>query len=86
MRDQGGSGCNPPVSQRECPPFAPEIVVEVRSTIAPASANGKLARTFDSGTLLVLDVMPDGHAIDAITPDGTKSFHEGDGFRHGAAP
>jgi Uma2 family endonuclease len=78
---------NLPESQRECPPFAPEIVVEVRSPNDRANEREWKVRSYlDSGTLLVLDVMPDGHAIDAITPNGTKSFHEGDRFRHSAAP
>jgi Uma2 family endonuclease len=74
-------------AQRECPPFAPEVVAEVRSpNDRPNERDWKVRAYLDAGTLLVLDVIPDALAIDAIALNGTAGFHENDRFRHEAVP
>ena len=73
-------------ARRECPPFAPDVVVEVRSpNDRPNERDWKVRAYLQAGALLVLDVMPDALAIDAITSNGAERFHENDSFRHDAA-
>ncbi|MGA2760128.1 MAG: Uma2 family endonuclease [Candidatus Cybelea sp.] len=73
--------------QRECPPFPPDVVVEVRSpNDRPNERAWKVRAYLQAGALLVLDAMPEALAIDAITLDGATTFHDEDGFRHDAAP
>lgn len=74
-------------AQRECPPFAPEVVVEVRSPNDRANEREwKVGAYLQAGALVVLDVIPDEHAIDAIALNGTTRFHENDGFQNDAVP
>jgi Uma2 family endonuclease len=74
-------------AQRECPPFAPEVVVEVRSpNDRPNEREWKVRAYLQAGALIVLDVIPDALAIDAIALDGSARFHENDRFRNDAVP
>jgi Uma2 family endonuclease len=74
-----------PEAKRECPPFAPDVVVEVRSpNDRLPEREWKVRAYLQAGTLVVLDVIPDALAIDAITLSGRARFHEKDGLRHDA--
>jgi hypothetical protein len=70
-------------AQRECPPLAPEVVVEVRS---PNEREWQVRAYLEAGALIVLDVIPDALAIDAIALNGTARFHENESFRNDAVP
>lgn len=73
--------------QRDCPPFAPDLVVEVRSpNDRPNDREWKLRAYLAAGTALVLDVLPIEREIHAHTKDGNHVFRDGDGFAHEAAP
>jgi Uma2 family endonuclease len=74
-------------AQRECPPLAPEVVVEVRSSNdRPNEREWQLRAYLQAGALIVLDVIPDALAIDAIALNGTARFHENESFRNDAVP
>lgn len=74
-------------TQSECPPFAPDVVVEVRSpNDRPAERDWKVEAYLGAGTHLVLDVLPQQREIRAMARDGLRSYHEGDVFEHEAAP
>ena len=74
-------------TQRDCPPFAPDLVVEVRSpNDRPNDREWKLRAYLDARAALVLDVVPDERAMYVHTKDGSRTFHAGDRFRHDAAP
>jgi Uma2 family endonuclease len=74
-------------ARRECPPFGPDIVVEVRSPNDRTDEREWKVRAYlEAGTLLVLDVMPDQRTIDAIALDQVTMFREGDTFHHEGAP
>ncbi len=72
---------NLPEAKRECPPFAPDVVVEVRSPNDRVNERGWEVRAYlQAGTQLVFDIMPEALAIDAVTLDGTARFREKDSF------
>ncbi len=73
--------------EREKPPFAPEIAVEVRS---PSDDLAYLARKIErylaTGSVLVLDVDPKTRTIRAHSHDGMREFREGERFVSAAVP
>ena len=68
-----------PPSEREEPPCAPDIAVEVRS---PSERRGlrerKIARYLATGTALVLDVDPQARTVRVIDADGEREYPVGD--------
>jgi len=76
-----------PEDQRSEPPFAPDVVVEVRS---PSERRGlrerKIARYLATGSVLVLDVDPATRKIHANAHDGVRTYLEGETFAHHSAP
>jgi Uma2 family endonuclease len=78
---------NLPEARRECLPLAPDVVVEVRSpNDRPNDHEWKARAYLEAGAPLVLDVMPNALAIDAIALNGTARFREKDSFHHDAVP
>ncbi len=76
-----------PPTEREQPPVAPDVVVEVRSKGEKAGfRKSKIARYLTCGTSLVLDVDPATRRIEAHENDGVRRFATGDAFEHPAAP
>ena len=76
-----------PVSEREEPPFAPDVAVEVRSpSYRPAFAAEKIKRYLGTGAALVLDVDPVKRVAIAHSAEGVRTFHESDRFTHAATP
>ena len=76
-----------PESEREEPPFAPDVAVEVRSpSYRPAFAAEKIVRYLRTGALLVLDVDPVKREMFAHSALGVHAFVESDRFTHEAAP
>jgi Uma2 family endonuclease len=76
-----------PKSEREIPPFSPDIAVEVRSPSSrPGLRDRKTARYLATGAVLVLDVDPAKRAIVAHGLDGVRSYGNGERFEHPAAP
>jgi Uma2 family endonuclease len=76
-----------PESEREQPPFAPDVAVEVRSpSYRPAFAAEKVVRYLRTGAVLVLDVDPIKRLMFAHSAAGVLTFGEGDRFTHEAAP
>lgn len=74
-------------AERECPPFAPDVVVEVRSpNDRPHDREWKVDAYLTAGTVLLLDVCPAERIIHAINRASTATFHENDSFEHPAAP
>lgn len=76
----------PPV-QRDVPPLAPDLVVEVRSPGEnERRRDAKIEKYLALGTLLVLDVDPLTRTIRAISPSGFATFVAGDVLKHAALP
>ncbi len=76
-----------PEAEREQPPFAPDVAVEVRSpSYRPAFAAEKIVRYLRTGATLVLDVDPLKRVVFAHSASGVHTFNEGDRFAHEAAP
>ncbi len=72
---------------REKPPFAPEIAVEVRSPSDDLTyLQRKIERCLANGSVLVLDIDPKTRAIHAYTRDGMREFREGERFTTTAVP
>jgi hypothetical protein len=62
------------------------VVVEVRSPNDRSNERDWKVRAYlQAGALIVLDVIPNALAIDAIALNGTARFHENDSFRNDAA-
>jgi Uma2 family endonuclease len=73
--------------EREQPPIAPDIAVEVWSPKNDrAFLNRKIAKYLANGSSLVLDVDPRRRTIDAHAAGGATHFTEGERFEHPAAP
>ena len=73
--------------EREQPPVAPDVVVEVRSKGEKAGfRNRKIAKYLACGTLLVLDADPATCRIQAHTVDGMRVYVTGEKFEHRATP
>lgn len=76
-----------PASDREEPPFAPDVAVEVRSPSYRRSfAAEKIVRYLCTGAVLVLDVDPIKRVVFAHSTGGVHTFTESDRFTHEAAP
>lgn len=72
---------------REQPPVAPDVVVEVRSKGEKAGfRKRKIAKYLACGCALVLDVDPSTRRIEAYSKDATQVFVTGERFEHPAAP
>lgn len=71
--------------EREEPPFAPDVAIEIRS---PGERRWlreeKIRRYLRTGARLVVDVDPKRRAIYAHTHDATRTFRMGDRFESGA--
>ena len=74
-----------PEKQRDEPPFAPDIAVEVRSPSDDlAFLRRKIERYLETGSILVLVADPDQRAITAHDSRGLRNFAAGDRFEHPA--
>jgi Uma2 family endonuclease len=66
---------------REEPPFAPDIVIEVRSpSDRLKNVEWKIQAYLDHGAIVVLDVLIDERAIRAFTVGGVRIFTENERF------
>lgn len=71
----------------QCPPFAPDVVVEVQSpNDRPVERAWKIETYLKAGSALVLDVVPESRTIVAITLEGLTRFESMQHFSHPAAP
>jgi Uma2 family endonuclease len=76
-----------PEAERDQPPFAPDVAVEVRSpSFRSPIAREKIARYLRTGAALVLDVDPQKRTVVAHSSNGVRTFGEADRFAHEAAP
>jgi len=76
-----------PEKQREEPPFAPDIAVEVRSPSDNlAFLRRKIERYLQTGSVLVLVADPDKRTIVAHSSDKVRIYAVGDRFEHSAVP
>jgi Uma2 family endonuclease len=76
-----------PSAERDRPPFAPDIAVEVRSPSNDvAYRQRKIAKYFEHGCGLVLDVDPESRAITAIDESASVRISGDDIFSHPNAP
>jgi Uma2 family endonuclease len=67
--------------QREKPPFAPDVAVEVRSpSDRPSDVEWKMRAYLKRGSVAALDVLPATREIRAFTEDGVTVFSSGDEF------
>lgn len=74
-------------SARDEPPFAPDVVVEVRSpSDRGARIAAKIATYLANGSFVVLDVDPDRETIAAHERSGSTTFSRGDFFKCGSVP
>lgn len=72
---------------RDEPPFAPDIAVEVRSPSERRSLRErKVVRYLATGSVLVLDVDPQRRVVHAIDAVGERELGEGECLRHAAFP
>jgi Uma2 family endonuclease len=72
---------------RERPPVAPDVVVEVRSKGENAAfRKRKIAKYLTCGTALVLDIDPVSCRLEAHAKDGVRTYVTGDRFEHPAVP
>ncbi len=73
--------------ERELPPFAPDVVVEVRSPKdKQAVLNRKIELYRSNGCLVVLDVDPQTRTILAFEGDGERAFVSGQRFASRVVP
>lgn len=73
--------------EREEPPFAPDIAVEIRSPSFRAGLlRDKIVKYLAAGTLLVLDVDPASRRVFAHAREGLREFSQTDSFEHPAVP
>jgi len=71
----------------EQPPFAPDVVVEIRSpSYRERLAAEKIALYLRYGTRVVLDVDPERRCITAHAPEGVAAFDQSATFEHAAVP
>ena len=74
-------------AQREKPPFAPELVVEIRSPQnRERSIRRKTALYLQHGAIAVLDVDPTRRSVRVSTRDGESTLRSGDAFTHPTFP
>ena len=73
--------------ERQEPPFAPDVAIEVRS---PGDRNAdvmwKIRAYLDAGASLVLDVFPEQRRIVAYAAAGALEYDEGDCFECSSVP
>ncbi len=76
-----------PVDEREEPPIAPDLAIEVRS---PSHRTRylceKTTRYLRCGTLLMLDIDPRTRTIEAHARDGVRRYKIGERFEHPLFP
>ena len=74
-------------AEQEEPPFAPELVVEVRS---PKDRDRNIRRETElylqHGALVVLNVDPQKRTVDVATANGETTLEPGDVFEHASFP
>ena len=76
-----------PESERDQPPFAPDVAVEVRSpSFCSPIAREKIVRYLRTGAALVLDVDPRKRTVVVHSNDDVRTFGKADRFAHEAAP
>ncbi len=76
-----------PKEDREEPPFAPDIAIEVRSpSYRPGLLKRKIVKYFGAGTILVLDIDPKSRCVMAHSANGVHEYNAGSQFIHPAAP
>ncbi len=76
-----------PVANRDVPPIAPDLVIEIRSPKENAThRTAKVKKYLALGTLLVLDVDPEAKTIRAISADGVDVFECGETIAFAALP
>ena len=76
-----------PERERDEPPFAPDIAVEVRSPSDNlAFLRRKIERYLKTGSVLVLVADPDKRTIVAHDSGGPRNYSAGDRFEHPAVP
>lgn len=74
-------------SDREEPPFSPDVAVEVWSpTNERRYVDAKIARYLATGAVLVLDVDPHARTIVARDASGIRTYKTGERFEHSAVP
>ena len=74
-------------AQRQKPPFAPELVVEIRSPKnRESSIHRKTALYLEHGAIAVLDVDPTQRLVRVTTRDGESTLKPGDTFMHPTFP
>lgn len=72
---------------RDQPPIAPDVVVEVRSKGEDASVRRqKIAKYLACGSSLLLDADPATQRIEAHAREGVRAYVLGDTFEHPAVP
>lgn len=72
---------------RDEPPFAPEIAVEVHSPGDDAAyLRAKVARYLANGSKLVLDIDPAKRTVAAYAAGDQRTFADNDAFEHPAIP
>lgn len=73
--------------EREQPPIAPDVVVEVRSKGEKAGfRNRKIAKYLACGTVWVLNADPATRRIEAHAKGGVRVYWIGETFEHPATP
>lgn len=73
--------------ERQEPPFAPDIAVEIRSPgDRESNVVWKMRAYLDNGALLALDVLPKERCIRLFAGDGAHEFHLGETFEHQSVP
>jgi len=76
-----------PEHDQDEPPFAPDVAVEVRSpSDRPGLRAAKIARYLAAGSVLVIEVDPARHTLDAHSSNGVAHFADGDAFESDLLP
>ncbi|MDQ2992327.1 MAG: Uma2 family endonuclease [Candidatus Eremiobacteraeota bacterium] len=74
-----------PETDREIPPFSPDVAIEIRSPSSRAGLRArKTTRYLATGAVLVLDVDPVERVIHAHARDGVRTYENGRRFEHPA--
>lgn len=72
---------------REMPPFAPDIAIEVRSpSLQKTFLRLKIEKYLSAGTILVLDIDPERRIAVAHDKSGTREYANDATFEHEAVP
>lgn len=76
-----------PLHDREEPPVAPDLAIEVRSPSGRAGyLAAKIARYLACGATLVLDVDPETRTVAAHAAGGTRRYADRERFEHPSMP